>query len=54
LAWRASQTGTDFFLASAASSTVTAADACFFSLAAMAGFIKEERGAAHYRQRARK
>jgi hypothetical protein len=38
---RASQTGTDFFFVSAGSSTATAADACFFSLAAMDGFVKE-------------
>jgi hypothetical protein len=38
---RASQTGTDLFFVSAGSSTAAAADACFFSLAAMDGFVKE-------------
>ena len=38
---RASQTGTDLFFVSAGSSTAPAAEVCFFSLAAMDGFVKE-------------
>src|SRR5438093_1422139 len=45
-AWRASQTGADFFLASAATSTAAPADACFFSLAAIDGFVDEDEGVA--------